>query len=108
MGFAGDWGYEHLTVVNLFAFRTPDPGDLKKVIDPEGGSNRSALRRACASADCIVAAWGTHGTHRQQSDRLVNIWNRYTLYCLGQTRDGHPVHPLYQRKDATLQPFQPQ
>ena len=107
MGFASDWGYENLTVVNIFAFRTPNPSDLKKAANPEGSYNRSALRKACASADCIVAAWGVHGDHRQQSVRLKRIWNKHTLSCLGQTQGGQPLHPLYQPKDAVLQPFQP-
>ncbi len=105
MGFASDWGYEQLTVVNLFAFRTPLPSELLDNPAPEGAGNRAALRKACRDADCIVAAWGTHGTYRQQARKLGKIWSDYSMYCFGQTKNLQPVHPLYQPKTAALYPY---
>lgn len=105
MGFAADWGYQQLTVVNLFGFRTPIPSELIRTAVPEGTGNRAALRKACREADCIVAAWGAHGTYRQQADRLSRIWADYPLMCFGQTKNGQPVHPLYQPKTAKLHPY---
>ena len=108
MGFASDWGYQYLTVVNLFAYRTPSPAALKRASNPEGQGNRAALRTACKNADCIVAAWGNHGSYRNQSTRLARLWNNYPLSCFGTTLTGHPIHPLYQPRDARLEPFHPQ
>ncbi|MFK8078919.1 MAG: DUF1643 domain-containing protein [Granulosicoccus sp.] len=108
MGFVSDWGYSQLTVVNLFAFRTPDPTILKSVSAPEGPGNRAALRRACRESDCIVAAWGTHGVYLEQSNKLSRLWSAHALNCFGQTKNRQPVHPLYQPKNAKLEPFTPE
>ncbi|MFK7860675.1 MAG: DUF1643 domain-containing protein [Granulosicoccus sp.] len=108
MGFAHDWGYRQLTVVNLFAYRTPSPSMLKCVPVPEGPGNRAALRKACREADNIVAAWGTHGLYLNQAHRLAKLWAPYALNCIGQTKNLQPVHPLYQPKTASLKPYRPE
>lgn len=105
MGFASNWGYRQLTVVNLFAFRTPDPSRLKSVAMPEGPGNRAAVRKACREADQIVAAWGTHGTYLHQSAKYANILSQYSPNCFGQTKNQQPIHPLYQPKTARLQRY---
>ena len=107
MGFAMDWGYGQLTVVNLFAFRTPHPTVLKKVANPEGARNRRALREACNSADCIVAAWGADGVLMNQAARLAQLWARHPMYCFGETANKQPLHPLYQPKKAVLKSYHP-
>ena len=106
MGFAHDWGFQSMTMVNLFAYRTPHPDLLKKSTEPVGPVNRRALKRALDSANCIVAAWGVHGDFAQQAHRLRPLFSNYPLYCLGLTKQGQPAHPLYQRRDSTLQTFE--
>lgn len=105
MGFAQRWGYAELVVVNLFAFRTPYPAQLKIATDPIGPRNARAVRRACQSAQCIVAAWGAHGSFHNQARKLVGILTDKPVYCFGLTRSGQPVHPLYQKSDAELVVF---
>lgn len=102
MDFACRWGYSHMTMINLFAFKTPHPALLKQAEDPEGSHNRRVLRRSCMSANLIVAAWGAHGTFANQANKLQGIWNRYPVFCFGLTKSGQPLHPLYQRSDAKL------
>ena len=105
MDFTQRWGYSRMTMVNLFAFKTPHPTLLKKAEDPEGSNNRRVLRRHCASANLIVAAWGAHGTYADQAQRLAGIWADVPVHCFGLTKSGQPLHPLYQRSDAKLVPF---
>lgn len=105
MDFTLRWGYSHMTMINLFAFKTPHPALLKKASDPEGAHNRRVLRRNCASANIIVAAWGAHGIFMDQASRLSNIWRDFPLHCFGLTKSGQPLHPLYQRSDARLRLF---
>jgi len=107
MTFASDWGYAQLTVVNLFAYRTPNPDVLKQAVDPEGSANRAHLRKACKNADCIVAAWGNHGSYLRQAERFERLWQKYPLHCFGTTKTGQPVHPLYQPSNASLKAFNP-
>lgn len=102
MGFVRDWGYQELLMVNLFAYRTPNPRELKQACDPVGPGNRRAVRRACENADLVVAAWGAHGTFRHQAQRWAPMLIPLRLQCFGLTRQLQPVHPLYQRRDAKL------
>ena len=102
MDFAQRWGYAEMVMVNLFAFKTPHPKLLKLSDLPEGPQNRRVLRKACSSANLIVAAWGAHGSYANQAKKLSNIWAHYPLHCFGLTKAGHPLHPLYQRSDARL------
>lgn len=105
IGFAQDWGFNELIMVNLFAYRTPHPSILKQYDDPVGAGNRRALRRACDDAQRIVVAWGNHGTHLDQASRFADIWAKYTLYCFGMSKNNQPLHPLYQRREAKLQQY---
>ena len=102
MGFAHDWGYREMIMVNLFAYRTPHPALLKSAPEPTGASNRRALKRACQSAELIVAAWGNHGTFQNQAVKMASAWQGMTLHCFGLTKTGQPVHPLYQPRTASL------
>jgi len=105
MGFARRWGHQKMVMINLFAYRTPHPAELKQAPSPEGKQNRRVLRRHCQSENRIVAAWGAHGILNNQAARLSDIWSGNTLYCFGLTAGGQPLHPLYQRSEATLSRF---
>ncbi|MFK7856815.1 MAG: DUF1643 domain-containing protein [Granulosicoccus sp.] len=107
MGFAQDWGFNELLMVNLFAFRTPHPAHLKKCDSPIGPGNRRALQRACESAKRIVVAWGTHGTYRNQAVKFASIAREQPLYCFGLSKNHQPLHPLYQRRDTVLMQYSP-
>lgn len=90
-------GYGGLRAVNIFALRATDPRDMRAAADPEGPANMTALDEAADWADLVIAAWGVHGAHRNQgaivADRLNAAGHR--LHHLGQTKAGHPRHPLY-------------
>jgi hypothetical protein len=102
MGFAQDWGFSELMMVNLFAYRTPHPTILKLALDPVGRSNGRVLRRACLSADLIIAAWGIHGVYLKRADKARSLLQDLPVYCFGRAGNGQPLHPLYQRKTAAL------
>jgi hypothetical protein len=104
VGFAKRWGYGALCMVNLFAYRTKEPSLMKAQVDPIGVENDRWLYEAAQGADVIVAAWGTHGTYRDR-DRDVKRLLAGKLSCLGQTKDGHPRHPLYVKADVELISF---
>lgn len=105
IGFARAWGADVLQVVNLFALRATDPGELYG--QREIGDDRIAdeeIRNACVCARPIVAAWGVHGAYRARGrwvrERLEAAGHE--LEHLGLTKDRHPRHPLYLK--ATTQP----
>jgi hypothetical protein len=100
MGFARDWGYGGIEVVNIFALRATDPHELQLARDPVGPRNDAFMLRA---ADClpVVIAWGVHGALRDRQAKALALFGpRTRLLALGRTRSGAPRHPLYLRRDA--------
>ena len=61
-GYAVRWGFQHLYVVNLFAYRATDPKELSESysnwIDVVGPENDDYLCRVAKASDMIIAAWG--------------------------------------------------
>lgn len=95
MGFAQDWGYGSLEVVNLFAFRATRPQELRQAIDPIGmDCDRYLL--AATRAEQIVIAWGNWGRLHQRDQAVLQLLTPHApLYCLGLNQAGQPRHPLY-------------
>lgn len=97
IGFAKRWGFRRLVVTNLFAFRATDPRELKScspalAIGPD--NDFEAIAREAAGADCIVCAWGLHGSWLGRDSHVMDVVLRgKTLGCIGRTRDGAPLHP---------------
>ena len=110
IGFAKREGFGGIMVVNLFAFRATDPGDLllnSPLNDPRAREFAEAEIRACAENGCVVAAWGAHPATVNRSEgvhsiRRVKEWAGPSLKCLGVTKSGAPRHPLYLPNDAPL------
>ena len=100
IGFARDWGYDRLLMVNLFAYRSTQPSALLDVADPIGPSNDRILQEAIAEADCVVAAWGAKGGLLKRDQIVLAMLG--DVHCIGLTASGMPRHPLYM--PATSQP----
>jgi len=96
-----------LTVVNLFALRSPDPRTLAKHPDPVGPANDTVLRDTLRSPALVIAAWGTHGALYQRAAEVARLITPTPAHCLGLTADGHPRHPLYLPADTPLTPYRP-
>jgi hypothetical protein len=99
VNYAKSWGFGGLVMMNAFAYRTTFPGVLKKAPDPVGPDNDFWLRRMAEEARQILAAWGNHGRWLDRQGQVLSLIDR-ELYCLGETKEGAPRHPLYLRKDA--------
>lgn len=107
VGFARSWGYEHLEVANLFAYRTPSPKALMGLTyddDPVGPLNSIIVRDLISDplVTRIICAWGAHGDHLLQHDTVlgwIEQWAMVLPECLGFTKLGYPRHPLYVPSD---------
>lgn len=99
VGFAKDWGYGGLEVVNLFALRSTQPEHVFVHPEPVGTENDAAILAAVHGADLIVAAWGTMGNRKRRDRAMLELLKEKEVYCLGTTRDGHPRHPLRVRRE---------
>ena len=93
-------GCNLLTVVNLYALRSPSPKALVASEDPEGHDNEVHVARACAEAHVLIAAWGASLPPIQS--RSMRYVFSHDPKCLGMTKAGHPRHPLYVRSDEPL------
>lgn len=102
--FSLSWGFGTMVVVNLFAFRSTDPGALAKSADPVGVENDSMIKCEAEEADLVVAAWGSHPIAVERSKRVLSLLGK-SVMCLGTTIAGQPKHPLYIRGDQPLIPF---
>lgn len=99
VGFAKDWGYGGLEVVNLFALRSTKPEHVFVHPEPVGTENDATILEAVHGADLIVAAWGTMGNRMRRDRAVLELFKEKEVYCLSTTRDGHPRHPLYVRRE---------
>lgn len=100
MGFARMWGFEACVFVNAFAYRSTNPREMKRVIDPIGPENDRIILEWCDRADMIVAAWGNHGVHRGRDIEMMKLLRGYPVHAFGATRLDQPRHILYLPRDA--------
>ena len=97
MGFARQWGFGWLEVVNIFALRATDPKELKLCDDSVGVDNDQHIREAILRSGRGVCAWGNHGQYLGRSRQVLDMLRPLgkTLLCLGMNKTGEPKHPLY-------------
>lgn len=110
VNYAKEWGYGSIVVGNLFALRATDPDQLRDHPDPVGPHNDYHLEAICEEAERVVAAWGATYDTGLGFTRRINVTSLLgqeagEFYALDTTKEGHPVHPLYQPADAELQRY---
>lgn len=106
--FAQDWGYDTLSVRNLFAWRATDPRELFHAESVTGGPRGDTELLAACTANLVIAAWGAKVPFErdiQAMDLIRKCFPRVPIYCLGTTKDGKPRHPLYVRADVAPIPW---
>jgi len=100
INFAKDWGYGGLIMVNLFAYISTYPIDLKKVKLPIGNNNNKHILKNHQKSQLTVAAWGNDGHFLKRDKEVLKII--CNPMCLNINKSGQPAHPLYQKKDQEL------
>ena len=55
----------------------------------------------------LVCAWGANGIYRHQGDAVLARIHALGLdaHCFEQTKNGEPIHPLYQPYSKPLVPY---
>jgi len=102
VGFAKRWGFNGLSVTNLFAYRATQPADLKTLLASEGGfriaigeDNTAHLDREAKAAKAIVCAWGDNCEVLPHRDLdVIQTLRVYDLFCIRRTKKGNPAHPV--------------
>jgi hypothetical protein len=108
IAFAKSWNCGSLEIVNVFAYSSTDFNQLKNLSkeNATGEDNDYFVQKALRTATIRVVAWGTNVTiHHANYGELEEKLKGYRLFCLGQTSDGHPRHPLYVKKSTQLEVF---
>ena len=106
IGFARAWGYGGIIVVNMFAWRSTNPSALLTVDDPVGQDNDEAILGAAAEAREVLVCWGAWGDRfRARVERVGRLLSDLDLVCLGTTKSGQPLHPLYMPRATARRPF---
>ena len=123
IGFATDWGYDALVVVNLFARMSPSPSVLRRCQDPVGWNADAALLYWCHAwaeqeAWALWCGWGNGGGQCARALQVMDLLKPVVQQrarsfplapgpqALALTRAGHPRHPLYAPRGCLLKPFQ--
>lgn len=92
--------FTDMTLVNLFAFRSPHPTVLWKarkdgldIIGPENDRYLDEqIKLHSGLQNRIVVAFGAHPKAKERAGLVLGrIPN---MYCLGLSQDGYPRHPL--------------
>lgn len=97
--------FDMIHVANLYAGRATRPDDLFAMEDPEGPENRRVWEKLKSSSATIVCAWGAERRAVKQGEDFIEAMRGKDLFCLGMTKEGHPRHPLYLKRDAQIEPF---
>lgn len=98
INFATSWGYNNLTVVNLFDWIATNPKELpRERLVASSPYNDISILSAAHGASLIVCAWGAYphlaGRGQWVLDDLKELGH---LPCaLALTKGGQPRHPLY-------------
>lgn len=105
--FAQSWGYDTLSVRNLFPWRATDPKELFNATTVTGGHRGDIELLAAMTADLVVAAWGAGVPFDRDVEamKLFEAFPNKEIYCLGLTKHGKPRHPLYVKSIAQPQLF---
>ena len=111
-------GFDSFLMFNVYAQRATDPNSMEKACNPVlHHENLEALRYLLSlnPEPCVWAAWGAiiekRGYLRDcliDQIALSREFNASWFTAGPISKKGHPHHPLYLRKDAVLDPFDPE
>lgn len=106
--FARRWGFRYNWMTNVFALRSTERAQLKKVADPVGPANNEILAFVGRHVDQYVAAWGKDAAllargARVRRDLLAAGAN---LRAFRFNKDGSPEHPLYMPYEQPTEAWQ--
>ena len=91
-------------MLNVYPQRNTKPQDLPKIVDNTlHGKNIEVIKNILNNAQefDIWCAWGTLIEEKKYlKNCLKDIYDllenkKVNWFCTGQTKDGHPEHPLY-------------
>ena len=111
-------GFDSFLMFNVYAQRAADPDAMEKECNMTLHRENLAALRYLLSLNpqpCVWAAWGAIIEKRpylldclRDQIALSREFNASWFTAGAISKKGHPHHPLYLRKDAKLDPFDPE
>ena len=111
-------GFDSFLMFNVYAQRATDPNAMEKHCNPllhKENLKAWEYLLSLSPEPCVWAAWGAIIEKRGYLSRClmdqIRLGCRYNArwFTAGPiSKKGHPHHPLYLRKDAGLDPFDPE
>lgn len=98
-------GFGGFYMMNLFAFITPYPKELKKCSDPIGENNKW-MTEVTAKCQEVIFCWGAFNIlsmvdrFRERVEFMIEMFP--DAKCFGTTKGGEPRHPLMLKKNTPL------
>lgn len=96
-GYAKAWGYSHLCMTNLYAYRETSPHAMMLAPDPVGPENDFYLMQCAVQAGCIIACWGSWASGGRVK-AVLEMLNEFDIHVLKLNDNGTPHHPLRMAK----------
>lgn len=100
--------YGGFYMMNLFAYKTPYPGNLKTAGDLQG-ENDKYIAEYASKASKVIFCWGAFGVMSMYDvflNRVLLMIEKFPdARCFGYTAAGHPRHPLFLKKRTPLVKF---
>lgn len=104
-------GYGGLLKLNIFAFKSPYPKEMKAAPDPVGPDNNRIFSWALdhmTPGNVFVVGWGSMGNYRDRDLHVMGMLQARKIVplCFGiNSLSGQPRHPLYLPHGAKLFPY---
>ena len=107
IGFGKRLGYDRICIVNLYAWRATNPGDLGNVVDPVGPLNDGYIDAAARGCNRMIVAWGANkfGDEKRVGEflKMGRMASWPAMECLGTAKEGAPRHPLMLSYETPLE-----
>lgn len=112
--YAYSLGYDSWMMLNLYPQRATNPNDMHMDMNQlYHSSNLAAIEKLFKERECdIWAAWGTLIKKREYLTKCLldihalSVNSKVQWYTIGKRSiQGHPHHPLYLKKDLTMDIF---
>lgn len=98
-----NWDFGGFYIANLFAFITPYPKELLQELEPIGEQNDTTIQELMNKCSKTILMWGNNDGFIGRDKSVLKIISN--PYCVGITKNGHPIHPLYQKSTSRLREF---
>ncbi len=101
--YAERWGYNHLIITNIMAYRATNPKELLNIDDPVGPENFNRIRRLIDSyKPFLVCAWGGNLPSKllHVEEKIMELIEPFKPHVLRLSKSGRPYHPLYLPNDT--------